>query len=63
MTLRAAGTYQELTHKMDRYRWNIRGLRWKNFGQKKTEEGHKVFFSGKMINTSMALGFLFTKTS
>ena len=31
--LRAAGKLQELTHEMDRYRWNILGLcemRWKN---------------------------------
>ena len=49
-TLRAAGKLQELTHEMDRYRWNILGLcemRWKNFGETTTEEGHKVFFSGK----------------
>ena len=67
-----------LTHGMDRYRWNILGLfemRWKNFGETTTEEGHKVFFSGqqrkdtrfssveKRINTSMALEFLFTRTS
>ena len=25
-TLKAAGKLQELTHKMDRYRWNILGL-------------------------------------
>ena len=49
-TLRAAGKLLELTHKMDRYRRNILGLcemRWKNFGETTTEEGHKVFFSGK----------------
>ena len=48
--LRAAGKLQELKHKMGRYRWNILGLcgmRWKNFGKTATEEGHKVFFSGK----------------
>ena len=31
-----AGKLQELTHEMDRYRWNILGLcemRWKNFGE------------------------------
>ena len=66
-TPRAAGKLQELKHEMDRYRWNILGLcemRWKNFGETATEEGHKGFFSGKEdINTSMALGVLFTKTS
>ena len=40
----------ELTHEMDSYRWHILGLcemRRKNFGKTATEEGHKVFFSGK----------------
>ena len=49
-TIRSAGKLQELTHEMDRYRWNILGLcemGWKNFGKTTTEEGHKVFFSGK----------------
>ena len=49
-TLRAAGKLQELTHEMDRYRWNILGLcemKWKNFGETTTEEEHKVFFCGK----------------
>ena len=49
-TLRAAGKLQELTHEIDKYRWNILGLcemRWENFGETTTEEGHKVFFSGK----------------
>ena len=62
-TLRAARKLQELTHEMDRYRWNILGLcemRWKNFNETTTEEDHKV---KKRINTSMASDFLFTKTS
>ena len=45
-TLRASGKLQEVTHEMDRYRWNILGLcemRRKNFGETTTEEGHKVF--------------------
>ena len=51
-TLRAAEKLQELTHEIDRYRWNILGvglceMRWKNFGETTTEEGHKVFFSRK----------------
>ena len=49
-TLRVAGKLQELTHEIDRYRWNIFGLcemRWKNFCETATEEGHKVFFSEK----------------
>ena len=65
-TIRAAGKLQELTHEMDRYRWNILGLcemRWKIFGETTTDEGHKVFFGEKRINTSRALDFLFTRTS
>ena len=49
-TLKAAGKLQELTHKMDRYRWNTLGLcemRWKNFGETITAEEHRVFLSGK----------------
>ena len=62
--VRAAGKRQELTHKMDRYRWNILGLsemRWKNFGETTTEEGHKVFFSGKEDKHKHSVGFLVHK--
>ena len=52
---------------MDRYRQNILGLcemRWKNFGETTTDQGHMVFFSGKkVINRSMTLDFFFTRTS
>ena len=63
-TLRAAGKFQELTHEMDRYRWNILGLcemRWENFGETKTEEGHKVLFSGKEDKLEHGVGFLVYK--
>ena len=59
-TLRAAGKLQELTHGMDRYRWNILGLfemKWKYFGET-TEEGHKVFFSGKEDKHEHGVGIL-----
>ena len=62
--LRAAGKFQELTHRMDRYRWNILGLcemRWKNFGETTTEEGHKVFFCGKKDKHTHGTGFLVHK--
>ena len=51
-------------HEMDRYRWNIFGLcemRWKNFGETATEEGHKVFFSGKEDKHENGVGFLVHK--
>ena len=49
---------------MDRYRWNILGLcemRWENFGEITTEEGHKVFFSGKEDKHEYGVGFLVHK--
>ena len=62
-TLRAAGKLQELTQEMDRYRWNtltLYEIRWKNFG-KTTEEGHKVFFTGKEDKHENGDGFLVPK--
>ena len=61
---RPAGKLQELTHEMDKYRWNILGLckmRWKNFGETTTEEGHKVFFSGKEDEHELGIAFLIHK--
>ena len=55
---------QELTHEMDRYRWIILGLcemRWKNFGETTTEEGHNVFFGGKEDKHEHGVGFLVHK--
>ena len=63
-TLRAAEKLQELTHEMDRYRWNILGpceMRWKNFGETTTEEGHKVFFSETEDKHKHGAGFLVHK--
>ena len=36
-------------------------MRWKNFGETTTEEGHKVFFSGKEDKTEHGVGFLVHK--
>ena len=49
---------------MDRYRWNILGLRemrWKNFCKTTTKEGHTVFFSGKEDKHEYDVGFLVHK--
>ena len=64
MTLRAAGKLQELTHEMDRYILNVLGLcemRWKNFGETRTEKGLKVFFSEKEDKHEHGVGFLVHK--
>ena len=63
-TLRAAGKLKELTHEMERYRWNLLGLaemRWKSFGETSTEGGHKVYFSGKKDKHEQGVGFLVHK--
>ena len=60
----SARKLQQLTHEMDRYRWNILGLsemRWKNFGKTTTEEGPKVFFCGKEDQHEHGVGFLVHK--
>ena len=48
--LTAAGKLPELTHKMDRYIWNILGLcvmKWKNFGETTTERKTQGFLQWK----------------
>ena len=63
-TLRAAAKLQELTHEMDRCRWKIVGLcemRWKNSGKTTTDEGHKVFFSGREDKQKHGAGILVHK--
>ena len=55
---------EELTHEMKRYRWNILGLcevRWKNFGETSTPEGHKLFFSGHEDRHEHEVGFFIHK--
>ena len=60
-TLREADKLEELTHEMTRYRWNILGLcemRWKNIGETFTQEGHKLFYSGRHDKHQQGVGFL-----
>ena len=53
-TLRPPGKLEELTHKMRRYRWSVIGL--------STQDGNKLYFSGKEDRHEMGLVFLFTRT-
>ena len=60
-TMRPAGKLKKLTYEMDRYRWNLLGLcevRWKNFGETTTEEGHKLYYSGEENKQEYGVGFL-----
>ena len=59
-----AGKLEELSYEISRYRWNILGLcevRWKNFGETSTEEGHKLYFSGREDKHEHGVGFLVYK--
>ena len=63
-TLRPAGKLEQPTHAMSRYHWNIVGLcemRWKNFGEMSTDDGHKVYFSGEEGKHEYGVGFLVHK--
>ena len=63
-TSRMAGKLEELSYEMSRYRWNISGLcevRWKNFGEPSTQEGHELHFSGKEDKHEQGVGFIVYK--
>ena len=49
---------------MTRYNWHVIGLcevRWKDFGETTTEEGHKIHYSGKENKHKHGVGFLIHK--
>ena len=63
-TLRPAGKLKQLTHAMSRYHWNIVGLRemrWKNFGDMSTDDGHKFYFCGEVDSHQYGVGFFVHK--
>ena len=63
-TLRPAGKFEQLTHAMSRYHWNIVGLcelHGENFGEMSTDDGHKVYFSGEEDRHEYGVEFLMHK--
>ena len=63
-TLYACGKVKELTHELDRYRWDILGLaevRWTSCGETTTEEGHKIWYSGEDSRHQHGVGFIVNK--
>ena len=63
-TLRPPGKLEELTHEMRRYCWSVLGLcevRWRNFGETTTQDGHKLYFSGKEDRLGIGVDFLVHK--
>ena len=60
----ASWKLEQLTHAINRYHWNTVGLcemRWKNFGEMSTDDGHKVYFSGEEGKHEYGVGFLVHK--
>ena len=45
---------------MTRYRWSVLG-RWRNSGETTTQDGHKLYFSGKEDRHENGVGFLVHK--
>ena len=63
--INATGKVKEQTYEMTRYKWHISSLcevRWKDFGETTTEEGHKIYYSGKENKHEHRVGFLIHKT-
>ena len=59
-----SGRIHELTHELERYKWDIIGLcevRWKNFGETVTKEGHKLWYSGDESKHQHGVGILVNK--
>ena len=64
-TLSQTGKLEELTHELEKYRWDMVGLceaRWKNFGEHLTEEGHVLYYSGEIDKHTNGVGLLVNKT-
>ena len=63
-TLRADGQLEILEHELERYQWEIIGLaemRWKGFGETSTDNGHRLFYSGRQDRHQDGVGFLVHK--
>jgi exonuclease III len=63
-TLYQCGKVKELTHELQRYKWDIIGLaevRWTGFGETSTDEGHKIWFSGDQSKHQYGVGFIVRK--
>ena len=60
-TLREDGKLEELTHELDRYRWNVLGLsevRKRGVNEIQTIEGHKLYYIGNDKKHINGVGFV-----
>jgi len=65
-TLHAAGKLKELSHELERYRWNILVLvevRWPGVGEMKTDVGHKMWYIGDDKKSEKGVAFMIHKDS
>ena len=65
-TLKDVGKLEELQHEMKRYNWNILGLcesRLLKAGEKGTQEGHRLFWSGQDNIHEQGVGLLVHKNT
>ena len=65
-TLKDVGKLEELQHEMKRYDWNILGLcesRLLKAGEKSTQEGHRLFWSGQDNIYEQGVGLLVHKNT
>ena len=63
-TLYATGKLGELCHEMSRYSWNVLGIsevRWLNFGEATTDEGHKIWYSGEQDKHELGVAIMVHK--
>eukprot|EP00794_Sanderia_malayensis_P004079 gene4079-biopygen2550 len=63
-TLNGDGKLEQLDYGMEKYRWNVLGIvemRWLSSGEMVTEQGHKIWFSGKEKRHEEGVGFLVHK--
>lgn len=60
-TLAQTGKLRELTHELENYNWHVVGLievRWKNFGEHFTDDGHVLYYSGEINTHANGVSFL-----
>lgn len=65
-TLWKEGRLEELSYEMENYNWNILGLsevRKKSYGEITSNQGHKLFFSGRQDKHQHGVGFLVNKNT
>ena len=65
-TLKNTGKLEELDHELTRYNWNMLGLceaRLLKAGEKSTQEGHRLYWSGLEDTHEQGVGFIVHKNT